>query len=109
MDKNSTEAITALTDYIERFQSLRESEQTWLAELLTHGKLVKTVLNVLDSIEYEAKTYQEIADECELHPNTVKQIIYALIYGGFDIYEQKTGKYICPVKGGRPRELRRLR
>lgn len=109
MDKNSTDRIADLADYIQRFRELDPDEQHWIAELMKNGRLVRTTLNLLDAIADDCLAYEEIADTCELHPNTVKQIIYALSNGGLDIYEQKTGKWIAPLIGGRPRKLRRIK
>lgn len=107
MDEKSIERVEELAEYIDRFRQLENDEQVWIAELLKNGRLVRTCLNVLVAIATESLTYQEIADICDLHVNTVKQIVYALQKGGVDILEQKTGKYIAPGVGGRSRRLNR--
>lgn len=106
MNKDTCDRIADLAIYIQKFRELDKTEQSWIAELLKNGRMVRTVLNLLDCIENQALTYQEIADDCQLHINTVKQIIYALSDGGIGISEQKTGRWISPV-GGRSRKLRK--
>lgn len=87
---------------IEKFRNLNPSEQDWLIPMLT--QTVKTALNILDTIVDSPLTYQEIADTCELHPTSVKQILNALDDGGCKInLSEKTA--FAPT--GRPRNLAR--
>lgn len=80
MNSNTIERLKASAPSIEKFRNLHPDEQQWLEPMLS--KTMKTALAVLDAISNTALTYQEIADECELHINSVKQILSALNEGG---------------------------
>lgn len=87
---------------IERFRQLHPEEQKWMEPLLNHR--TKTALNILDAISNTPLSYQEIADICELHINSVKQVLNALQDGGCRI-DMSEKSAVAPT--GRPRNLAR--
>ncbi len=107
MNEDSVERLKKVAKHLNKFRDLDKEEQDWLIELLRHGRLVLSALNVLEAISEEALSYEEISEVTELHPNTIKQIICA-ISTDCDIDEQKTEKFISQ-HGGRPRKLKQYR
>jgi response regulator of citrate/malate metabolism len=102
MNSETTKKLVRLAPSIEKFRNLQPDEQEWLLPCL--HKTAKTALNILDAITQNPLTYQEIANECELHVNTVRQILYALNEGGCRIsLDERTA--FAPT--GRPRNLAR--
>lgn len=87
---------------IEKLRHLQPEEQDWIYPLL--NKTIKTALFILDTISGSPLTYEEIADACELHINSVKQILSALSEGGcaIDMTDQ-----VAFARTGRPRKLAR--
>lgn len=65
---------------------------------------MRTALNILDAISNNALIYEEIADICELHINSVKQILSALNEGGC-LIDMREKTAFAPT--GRPRNLAR--
>lgn len=101
MNQNTIERLKLAAPSIEKFRQLPE-EQRWMEPLMS--QTVKTALDILDCISNHPMTYQEIADTCELHINSIKQILSALEEGGCHInMSEKTA--IAPT--GRPRLLAR--
>jgi transcription initiation factor IIE alpha subunit len=73
------------------------------------SKSTQTALSVLEAIADDFLTYEEIADVCNLHPNTVKQILYALSEGGIFI-DMDSKEALSPKKrGGRPSNFSKLK
>ncbi|MDF0556373.1 HTH domain-containing protein [Kamptonema sp. UHCC 0994] len=100
MHDDQREKICALAKTIYKFQSLEDSEKKWIKPLLSRG-IVKT-LEMLDLIEGNTLTFEEIADDLQIHPTTVTQRINALIEGGYPI--SLNGKTAIAATG-RPRKL----
>jgi response regulator of citrate/malate metabolism len=102
MNQDTIKKLKALAPTIEQFRNLQADEQEWLVAAL--HPTVKTALNILDSITLKSLTYEEIADICQLHHNSVRQILNALEEGGCRIsLTEKTA--FAPT--GRPRTLAR--
>ena len=102
MNQNTIERLKLAASSIERFRNLHPDEQRWLEPMIS--QTMKTALDVLDAINNNPLTYQEIADICELHINSVKQILSALNEGGCVVnLSEKTA--FAPT--GRPRNLAR--
>ncbi len=102
MNQDTINRLKESAQSIEKFRNLHPQEQAWLEPLL--HQTVKTALNILDTIANNPLTYIEIADICELHPTSVKQILNALSEGGTNIdLSEKTA--FAPT--GRPRNLAR--
>jgi response regulator of citrate/malate metabolism len=102
MNDSTVKRLVAAAPSIEKFRNLNPSEQQWLEPML--HKTAKTALNILDAIANNPLAYEEIADICELHPTTVRQILNALAQGGCRIdLSEKTA--FAPT--GRPRNLAR--
>lgn len=102
MNQDTINRLKDAATSIDKFRNLNPSEQAWLTPLL--NPTAKTALNILDTIANSPLTYQEIADICELHPTSVKQILNALDDGGCRIdLSEKTA--FAPT--GRPKNLAR--
>lgn len=102
MNTNTTKYLKEIARFVEKFRNLHPDEQEWLEPLLRNN--VKTALNILDAISNTSLSYEEIANICELHPTTVKQMLSALSEGGCTIdMSEKTA--FAPT--GRPRTLAR--
>ncbi len=102
MNQDTINRLKEMAPSIEKLRNLQPGEQEWLEPLL--HSTTKTALAILNSIVNTHLTYQEIADECELHVNTVKQYLYALSDGGCLIDMTQRTAY-APT--GRPRNLSR--
>ena len=100
MNTDTTNRIRESARSIEKFRALDMDEQRWLEPLVT--KTTKTCLNILDAIAHQPLTYEEIAQLCDLHPTTVKQILNALNEGGCSIDLRERGAF-APT--GRSRNL----
>ena len=87
---------------IKKFRQLHPDEQGWALPLL--HPTIKTALTILDTIANTPLTYQEIANCCQLHPTSVRQILAALDEGGVAITLTEKSAF-APV--GRPRKLAR--
>lgn len=107
MNEDSVERLKKVAKHLNKFRDLDESEQDWLIELLKHGRLVLSALNVLNAISEEALSFEEISEKTGLHPNTIKQILGA-ISEDCAVDEQQTEKFISRY-GGRPRKLKQYR
>jgi predicted Rossmann fold nucleotide-binding protein DprA/Smf involved in DNA uptake len=100
MNQDTINRLKAAAPSIEKFRNLHPDEQQWLEPMFS--KTMQTALAVLDAISQTALTYEEIADECELHINSVKQILSALNEGGCRI---NLGDRTAFAPTGRPRNL----
>lgn len=100
MNQDTINKLKTLAPSIERFRNLHPDEQAWLEPCL--HQTTRMALNILDATANNPLTYQEIADICELHPNSVKQILNALDDGGCAINLCETTAF-APT--GRPRTL----
>lgn len=101
----NTDTIKRLKDAapsIEKLRHLHPEEQAWLEPLL--NPTTKTALLILDTISNSPLTYEEIADACELHINSVRQILGALNEGGCAI---DMDERVAFARTGRPRKLAR--
>jgi response regulator of citrate/malate metabolism len=102
MNQDTITKLKALAPSIEQFRNLQPQEQEWLLPCL--HQTARTALGILDTITNQALTYEEIANICQLHPTSVKQILNALDDGGCRIsLNEKTA--FAPT--GRPRNLAR--
>ncbi len=102
MNQDTINKLKSIAPSIEKFRNLHLDEQIWLEPCL--HKTARTALDILDAIANNPLTYQEIADLCELHPTSVKQILNALDDGGCIINLSETTAF-APT--GRPRTLAR--
>jgi hypothetical protein len=105
MDSTTVERLKRLAPQIQQFLELHPDEQAWLLLLL--GRAERRAIAVLKAIQGEYLSYQEIAEEVECHPSTVKQIIYALSAGGVLLLSDKSERWMTPA-GGRNRKLTRI-
>ena len=102
MDQTTIRRLKENAAAIERIRNLHPDEQAWLVPCL--NRRILTSLNILDAIANNPLTYEQIADICELHPTSVRQILGALSEGGCSIsLSEKTA--FAPT--GRPRTLAR--
>lgn len=102
MNTNTIKRLKDAAPSIEKLRHLHPEEQAWLAPMLT--RTTKTALLILDAISQSPLTYEEIADTCELHINSVKQILWALNEGGCAI---DMDERVAFARTGRPRKLAR--
>lgn len=102
MNTGTIKRLKLAAPSIEKFRHLESEEQAWVKPLLS--KTTQTALLILDSIEQTSLTYEEIADACELHVNSVKQILSALAEGGCSI---DMNDRMAFARTGRPRKLAR--
>ncbi|WP_317108173.1 hypothetical protein [Chroococcidiopsis sp. SAG 2025] len=72
--------------------------------MLLVGKSALLALRILDAIATRPLTFEEIAIECECHPQTVSQILNALADGDMTLQLDETSAF-APT--GRPRKLAR--
>lgn len=87
---------------IEKFRNLHAEEQDWLFPMLNRS--IQTTIDILDAIANERKTFEEIAGDLGIHPQTVSQKLNALANGGMALDLSQTAAY-APT--GRPRKLAR--
>lgn len=104
MNQTTAKKLTTGARAIEQFRTLAEPEQEWLTQLLLVGKSALLALRILDAIAARPLTFEEIAIECECHPQTVSQILNALADGGMTLQLDETSAF-APT--GRPRKLAR--
>ncbi len=72
MNQSTIERLKLAAPSIEKFRQLHPDEQIWIEPLM--NQTTKTALDILDAIANTPLTYEEIANTCELHINSVKQI-----------------------------------
>lgn len=82
------------------FLKLTEQEQKWLAPLL--GKGARSTVKMLKLISEQPMTFEEIATEIGVNPQTVTQKLNALAKGGFPLQMNESSAF-APT--GRPRKL----
>ncbi len=104
MNKSTYNKIVALAPMIAQFREIEQSEQAWLKPMM--NPTVITALKIIELIEQREMTYAEIADELQIHKNTIKQIIAALEEGGVAI--RVSGK-VALAETGRLRLLKRVK
>lgn len=102
MNRSALDKLKRIAPSIEEFRKLPPEEQAWLEPMLTFS--IKTALAILDVISQSPHTYEEIANICQLHPTSVKQILSALDDGGCRISLDEKSAF---ASTGRPRNLAR--
>jgi predicted transcriptional regulator len=105
MDKITANRLSKLAPTIQKFLDLHPDEQAWLYPLL--GRAERRAILILECIQDNYMSYEEIAYETDSNTNTVKQILYALSEGGINFDVNKSGKWATP-KGGRNRKITRI-
>lgn len=100
MDETARSRLIGLADAIYKFRQLEVVEQQWLLQLLNRN--VKSTLEILDLISEKALTFEEIADEMDMNPQTISQKLNALAEGGYPL-DLSTTTAFAPT--GRPRKL----
>ncbi|MBD6620151.1 hypothetical protein FNW02_31260 [Komarekiella sp. 'clone 1'] len=71
------------------------------------GRAERRAIAILECIQGIYLTYEEIGNQTDTHPNTVKQILYALSNGGINFQVDHSGKWMTP-NGGRNRKLTKI-
>lgn len=102
MDDIYRQKLEARADAIAKFRELTIEEQEWLLPLLPRG--IRATLELLDIISEKPLTYEEIADELDIHITTVSQKLNALAAGGYPLDLTETTAFALT---GRPRKLAR--
>lgn len=100
MDAAARVRLIELAPLVEKFRSLHPSEQKWLKPLLSRN--VQSALLLLESISEQKKSFEEIADETGLNPQTVTQKLNALAEGGVRV---DMNDRVAFARTGRPRKL----
>lgn len=103
MNESSRKKLIEIAESIEEFQSLELEERLWLLPLMSRG--IRTTLEILDLISGEKMTYEEIALEMDMNPQTVQQKLNALKLGGYPI---DLDDCAAIAHTGRPRKLVRV-
>jgi len=99
MHHKTKEKLTDIAPNIIKYLDLDPHEKEWLFPLL--GDAQKTAIEVIETCSDRELSYKEIARLVNIHPNTAKQIIYALAEGGVSFsFDRQSAKYF-PT--GRPR------
>jgi predicted ArsR family transcriptional regulator len=81
MDDTARLGLRAKAKAIEQFMELEASEREWIFPLLNRG--VQSSIEILELIREKPLTFDEIADEMDMNPNTITQKINALIDGDY--------------------------
>lgn len=81
MDDTARLGLRAKAKAIEQFMELEASEREWIFPLLNRG--VQSSVEILELIAEKPLTFDEIADEMDMNPNTITQKLNALIDGGY--------------------------
>jgi len=105
VDKITSNRLVKLAPKIQQFLELHPDEQAWLYPLL--GRAERRAIAILEAIQGNYLSYEEIGEETDTHPSTVKQTLYALSDGGMNFNINKTGRWQTP-KGGRNRRLTKI-
>jgi predicted ArsR family transcriptional regulator len=82
MDDTARLGLRAKAKAIEEFMELEASEREWIFPLLNRG--VQSSIEILELIAEKPLTFEEIADEMDMNPNTITQKLNALIEGGYN-------------------------
>lgn len=102
MDSVAIHKLKERADAIAKFRELTIEEQEWIFPLLSRG--IQATIELLDIISEKPLTYEEIADELDIHPTTVTQKLNALAAGGYPLDLTDVSAF-APT--GRPRKLAR--
>jgi hypothetical protein len=105
MDKITSDRLAKLAPTIQQFLDLHPDEQAWLYLLL--GRAERRAIAVLECIQGNYMSYEEIADQTDSNISTVKQILYALSDGGINFHVNSSNKWMTP-QGGRNRRLTKI-
>ena len=105
MDKITVDRLSKLAPLIQQFLDLHPDEQVWLYPLL--GRAERRAIAILEAIQGNYLSYEEIGEQTDTHPNTVKQTLYALSNGGINFKVNSSNKWMTP-QGGRNRKLTRI-
>jgi predicted transcriptional regulator len=81
MDDTARLGLTAKAKAIEQFMELEPSEKEWIFPLLNRG--VQSSIEIIELIAEKPFTFEEIANEMDMNPNTISQKLNALIDGGY--------------------------
>lgn len=103
MNEKNIEELMAIAPSLIEFFKLAETERKWLLPMMSSN--IKSAIKLLEIIEFNPKTYKELADIAELHHNTVRQKLLALKKGGFPIGINGSS---AVLNTGRKRVLARL-
>lgn len=99
MNKTTLVKLKLAAPHIEKYRQLDQKEKDWLVPILDYTVL--TAISILEQIENQPLTFDEIAAEVGMHPTSVSQIIHAL---SESIHiDMSTGKAYAPI--GRKRKL----
>jgi hypothetical protein len=105
MDKVTVDRLNNLAPKIQQFLELHPDEQAWLYPLL--GRAERRAIAILEAIQGNYLSYEEIGEQTDTHPNTIKQTLYALSNGGINFRVNSSNKWMTP-QGGRNRKLTRI-
>ncbi|MDZ8139001.1 MAG: hypothetical protein RM049_27475 [Nostoc sp. DedQUE04] len=105
MDKITSNRLVKLAPKIQQFLELHPDEQAWLYPLL--GRAERRAIAILEAIQGNYLSYEEIGEQTDTHPNTVKQTLYALSNGGINFRVNSSNKWMTP-QGGRNRRLTKM-
>ena len=101
MNQDTLERLRIAAPSIEKFRRLSPEEQAWLTPLLSAA--VVSALGMLDAIEHEPLTFEEIGRITGRNPQTVAKILNVLSEKiGINLTEKSA---FAPT--GRPRKLAR--
>jgi len=81
MDDTVRFRLRAKAKAIEKFRELDISEKEGMFPLLNRG--VQSCIEIIELIAEKPLTFEEIADEMDMNPNTISQKVNALIDGGY--------------------------
>ena len=81
MDDTARLGLRVKAKAIEQFMELEAAEREWIFPLLNRG--VQSSIDILELIAEKPLTFEEIADEMDMNPNTITQKLNALIEGGY--------------------------
>ena len=79
MDDTARLGLRAKAKAIEQFMELEASEREWIFPLLNRG--VQSSVEILELIAEKPLTFDAIADEMDMNPNTITQKLNALRMG----------------------------
>lgn len=102
MDVLTIKKLESIAPKLHEFLELDKAEREWLLPMLARS--IRDTIKLLEIIESEPKTYEDLANEVGLHFNTVKQKLLALKRGGFPIFMDES---VAVCETGRRRVLSR--
>lgn len=100
MNRDTIRRLKDDVPFLIKYRALHPDEQLWIEPLLKSN--IRTAIRILNKISSHPLPYQQIAENLNLHPATVSQILNALADGGLRVILSKETAY-API--GRPREL----